>query len=117
MRKGSSAETGVVGSRHGELQSGTLRPERLSPFVFGNRPGKRFGLFGGEVTLFQESRPIREQELVIEQQKPESQHQVIQEGVVRRKDDADLPWRDNQKANNSQSPRQKHHPRESQFQR
>ncbi len=54
--------------------------------------------------------------MVIEQQEPQSQHQVIQERIVRRKDDADLPGRDDQKAQNPQPPRQKHHPREPQFQ-
>src|SRR5260370_23821756 len=102
---------------HGELQREELRPECLSPFVFESGRGKRFRFFSGEVTLFQESGEVRQQELVIEQQKPESQYQVIQERVVRRKYDADLPRRDNQKAQNSQSPRQKHHPREPQFQR
>ena len=54
---------------------------------------------------------------VIQQQKPQRQHQIIQECVVRRKDDPDLPRCHDAKAHDAEPPRQKHHPHQPQFQR
>ncbi len=47
---------------------------------------------------------------VVQQQKSQRQHQVIQKRVVGRDNYADLPRCDNAKANEPRSPRQKHHP-------
>ena len=102
--------------RHGDFQPGDLCPESRSPFVFGSRYVKRLGLFRGEVTPFHESRQPGEHEPVIEQQNPQCQHEVIQKRVVSRKDDADLPWRNDQKTQDVQSPRQEHHPCQPQLQ-
>src|SRR5712671_6807781 len=88
----------------------------LSPFVFGSRSGKRFGLFGGEVTLFHESWQVGEQKLVIEQQNSQDQHEVIQKSVIRRENDPYLPQRHDEKTQDAKSSRQQHHPSQPQFQ-
>ena len=57
------------------------------------------------------------EELVIEKQNSQRQHQVIQERVVCRQNHANLPRRDDEKANQAHAPREKHHQHESEFHR
>jgi hypothetical protein len=52
------------------------------------------------------------QEVVIQQKECQHQHKVIEECVVRRQDDAELPGRYDEKADNPPPPWQKKHPDE-----
>ena len=88
---------------------------QLQPIESGS--GEWLGLFRGEVALFHESQQVRQHELVIEQQKSQHQNEVVQKRVIRRKNDPDLPRRYNEKTNDSNPPRQKHHPHQHEFQR
>ena len=57
-----------------------------------------------------------EQEIVIEQQDAEREHEVIQEGVVGGEDDAEFPRRDDEEADEAHAARKKEHEDEAEFQ-
>ena len=56
------------------------------------------------------------QKLVIEQQKAEREHEVIQKRVIRGEDDADLPRRDDEEADQAHAAREEHHEHQAQLQ-
>ena len=57
-----------------------------------------------------------QQKLVIEQQKSQREHQVIQKRVIRRENDADLPRRDDEEADQPHAAREEHHEHKAQLQ-
>src|SRR5580700_7435539 len=57
------------------------------------------------------------EETVIEQKERKDENQIIQEGIVSRKNDADLPRRHDQEKCDSKTARQKGQPNQDQFER
>src|SRR5690348_5627396 len=55
------------------------------------------------------------EKLVIQKEKAEGEHKIVQEGVVGADDDADLPARNQEEADDPEFSRQEHHPDQRQF--